>query len=87
MGRERKVGKALGQLHLDHERQLHAACNVARGNARGAAVVGRQTGRRAALCHDLFGVCASEAHDAACGCNPPRDAEGEDVSSTKDLLD
>ena len=32
----------------------------------------------AALCHDLFGVCASEAHGGACvrfRCGPPRDAE------------
>ena len=31
----------------------------------------------AALCHDLFGVCASEAHGEACAfrCGPPRDAE------------
>ena len=33
----------------------------------------------AALCHDLFGVCASAAHGPACvrfRCGPPRDAEG-----------
>jgi len=45
---------------------------VARGNARGAAVVGRQTGR-----HGTVGV--SEAHGVACvrfQCGPPRDAEG-----------
>ena len=33
----------------------------------------------AALCHDLFGVCASAAHGTACvrfRCGPPRDAEG-----------
>ena len=31
-----------------------------------------------ALCHDFFGVCASEAHGEACvrfRCGPPRDAE------------
>ena len=76
VGREREVGKALEQLHLDHERPLHATCHRWRGcgNARGAAVVGRRTGWRAALCHDLFGVCAG-----ACvrfRCSPPRDAEG-----------
>ena len=36
----------------------------------------------AALCHDLFGVCDSERHGAACvrfRCGPPRDASGARV--------
>ena len=40
---------------------------------------GRIHAERWALCHDLFGVCASAAHGAACvrfRCGPPRDAEG-----------
>ena len=60
MTAEREVGAALERLHLDHERPLHASCNVppvARGNARGAAVVDDGMDG-AALCHDLFGVCA-----------------------------
>ena len=51
------------------ESRAAVACDVppaARGNACSAAVVGRLT-EREALCHDLFGVCASEeARVAAC---------------------
>ena len=80
MGREREVGTTLERLHLDHERLLHATSHRWRAAMRaGAAVVGRRTGRRGTLCHDLFGVGVSEAHGAACvrfRCGQPRDAEG-----------
>ena len=58
VGREREVGKALEQLHLDHERPLHATCHRWRGcgNARGAAVVGRRTGWRSAVPRPVWGV-------------------------------
>jgi hypothetical protein len=52
---------------------------VARGDARGAAVVWDNGLDGAALCHDLFGVCASAVHGAACvrfRGGPPRDVEG-----------
>ena len=51
---------------------------VARGNARGAAVVGDGLDGTA-LCHNLFGAFVSETHGAACvrfRSGPPRDAEG-----------
>ena len=76
---ERGVGTALERLHLDHERPLHATCHRWRA-AMPAAPRSWDDGRDgAALCHDLFGVCASAAHGAACvrfRCGPPRDAEG-----------
>ena len=77
-GGECKVGKALEQLHLDHERPLHATCHRWRATLPAAPRSWSDGLDGAALCHDLFGVCASEAHDAACvrfRCGPPRDAE------------
>ena len=57
---EREVGAALERLHLDHERPLHAtrATGRPRGDARGAAVVGRRAGRRGAVPRPCSGVCA-----------------------------
>jgi hypothetical protein len=81
---ECEVGAVRERLHLARPLAV-TACDVlpvACGNARGAAVVGRQVLDGldgAALCHDLFGVCESAAHGAACvrfRCGPPRDAEG-----------
>ena len=76
---EREVGAALERLHLDHERLLPAAARC-RCIAMPAAPRSWDDGLDgAALCHDLFGVCASAAHGAACvrfRCGPPRDAEG-----------
>ena len=79
MGREREVGKALERLHLDHERPLHATCHRWRAAMPAAPRSWDDGLDGAALCHDLFGVCASAAHGAACvrfRCGPPRDAEG-----------
>ena len=73
-------GEALERLHLDHERPLHETCHRWR-----TAFPRCSTPRSsddgldgAGLCHDLFGVCASEAHGEAFvrfWCGPPRDAE------------
>ena len=80
VGRECEVGKALEQLHLDHERPLHATCHRWRAAMPAAPRSWDDGLDGAALCHDLFGVCASAAaHGAACvrfRCGPPRDAEG-----------
>jgi hypothetical protein len=77
---EREVGAALERLHLDHERPLHATCHRWRRAAMPAAPQSWDDGLDgAALCHDLFGVCVSAAHGAACvrfRCGPLRDAEG-----------
>ena len=76
---EREVGAALERLHLDHERPLHATCHRWRAAMRAAPRSWDDGLDGAALCHDLFGVCASAAHGAACvrfRCGPPRDAEG-----------
>ena len=73
------VGAALDRLHLDHERPLHATCHRWRPALRLAPRSWDDGLDGAALCHDLFGVCASAAHGAACvrfRCGPPRDAEG-----------
>ena len=80
--REREVVKALKQLHLDHERPLHATCHRWRA-AIPAAPRSWDIGLDgAAMCHNLFEVCVGEAHGAAsCAacvrfrCGPPRDAE------------
>ena len=66
MGREREVGKALERLHLDHEQPLYATCHRWRATMRAAPRSWDDGHDGAALCHDLFGVCASEAHGAAC---------------------
>ena len=78
---EREVGEALERLHLDHERPLHETCQRWRAAlpSCGAPRSWDEGLDGAALCHDLFGVCASAAHGAACvrfRCGPPRDAEG-----------
>ena len=76
---ERGVGTALERLHLDHERPLHATCHRWRAAMPAAPRSWDDGLDGAALCHDLFGVCASAAHGAACvrfRCGPPRDAEG-----------
>jgi hypothetical protein len=76
---KREFGAALERLHLDHERLLPAAARC-RCTAMPAAPRSWDDGLDgAALCHDLFGVCASAAHGPACvrfRCGPPRDAEG-----------
>ena len=58
----------LERLHLDHERPLHAtrATGRPRGDARGRPRSWDDGLDGAALCHDLFGVCASAAHGPAC---------------------
>ena len=76
---ERGVGAALERLHLDHERPLHATCHRWRAAMPAAPQSWDDGLDGAALCHDLFGVCVSAAHGAACvrfRCGPPRDAEG-----------
>ena len=76
---EREVGAALERLHLDHERPLHATCHRWRAAMPAAPRSWDDGLDGAALCHDLFGVCASAAHGPACvrfRCGPPRDAEG-----------
>ena len=76
--REREVGAALERLHLDHERPLHATCHRWRAAMPAAPQSWDDGLDGAALCHDLFGVCVSAAHGAACErfrCGPPRDAE------------
>ena len=60
---EREVGEALQRLHLDHERPLHETCHRWRAAlpSCGAPRSWDEGLDGAALCHDLFGVCASEA--------------------------
>ena len=68
MRTEREVGEALERLHLDHERPLHETCHRWRAAlpSCGAPRSWDDGLDGAALCHDLFGVCASEAHGEAC---------------------
>ena len=61
---ERGVGAALERLHLDHERPLHATCHRWRAAMPAVPRSWDDGLDGAALCHDLFGVCA--AHGAAC---------------------
>ena len=61
VGREREVGKALERLHLDHKQPLHATCHRWRATMRAAPRSWDDEHDSAALCHHLFGVCASEA--------------------------
>ena len=78
-GKRGERGGALERLHLDHERPLHATCHRWRAAMPAAPRSWDDGLDGAALCHDLFGVCASAAHGAACvrfRCGPPRDAEG-----------
>ena len=63
---EREVGAALERLHLDHERPLHATCHRWRAAMPAAPRSWDDGLDGAALCHDLFGVCASLAHGPAC---------------------
>jgi len=63
---EREVGAALERLHLDHERPLHATCHRWRAAMPAAPRSWDDGLDSAALCHDLFGVCASAAHGPAC---------------------
>ena len=72
---EREAGEALERL----ERPLHETCHRWRtAFSRCSTPRSSDDGLDgAALCHDLFGVCASEAHGEACvrfRCGPPRDA-------------
>ena len=69
-------------LHLDHERPLHETCHRWRAAlpSCGAPRSWDDGLDGAALCHDLFGVCAcaSGVNGEACvrfRCGPPRDAE------------
>ena len=57
---EREVGEALQRLHLDHERPLHETCHRWRATlpSCGAPRSWDDGLDGAALCHDLFGVCA-----------------------------
>ena len=82
MRTEREVGEALERLHLDHERPLHETCHRWRAAlpSCGAPRSWDDGLDGAALCHDLFGVCAcaSGVNGEACvrfRCGPPRDAE------------
>ena len=73
------ASEALERLHLDHERPLHLTCRRWREQLTAAPRAWDEGLDGAALCHDLFGVHASEAHGAACvrfRCGPPRDANG-----------
>jgi hypothetical protein len=65
---KREVGTALERLHLDHEGPLHATCHrcMAHGNARGAAVVGRRTGRRGTVSRPVW--CGGERGARRRGC-------------------
>ena len=70
------------RLHLDHERPLHETCHRWRAALPpcGAPWSWDDGLDGAALCHDLFGVCAcaSGVNGEACvrfRCGPPRDAE------------
>jgi hypothetical protein len=63
---EREVGAALERLHLDHERPLYATCHRWRAAMPAAPRSWDDGLDGAALCHDLFGVCASLAHGPAC---------------------
>ena len=65
---EREVGAALERLHLDHERPLHATCHRWRAAMPAAPRSWDDGLDGAALCHDLFGVCASAAHGPARVC-------------------
>ena len=70
------------RLHLNHERPLHETCHRWRAAlpSCGAPRSWDDGLDGAALCHDLFGVCAcaSGVNGEACvrfRCGPPRDAE------------
>jgi hypothetical protein len=81
---ERGVGAALERLHLDHERPLHVTCHRWRAAMPAAPQSWDDGLDGAALCHDLFGVCVSAAHGAACvrfRCGPDRKSvvEGKSV--------
>ena len=76
------ASEALERLHLDHERPLHQTCRWWRERLPAAPQAWDDGLDGAALCHDLFGVCDSERHGAACvrfRCGPPRDASGARV--------
>ena len=78
MGGEREIGKALEQLHLDHYWSLDAMYHLLRAKLAAAPRSWDDKLDGAALCHDLFGVCASKAHHAACvrfRGGPPRNVE------------
>ena len=68
MRSEREVGEALQRLHLDHKRPLHETCHRWRAALPqcGAPRSWDDGLNGAALCHDLFGVCASEVNGEAC---------------------
>ena len=76
------ASEALERLHLDHKQPLHQTCHRWRERLPAALRACDDGLDGAALCHDLFGVCDSERHGAACvrfRCGPPRDASGARV--------
>ena len=80
-GGARDVGAALDleRLHLDHERPLHLTCRWWREQLPPTPQAWNDGLDGTALCHDLFGVSASEAYGAArvrFRCGPPRDGAG-----------
>ena len=74
------ASEALERLHLDHERPLHLTCGRWREQLPPVpSAWDDKLVDGAALCHDLFGVCASATHGAArvrFRCGPQRDASG-----------
>ena len=81
-GADAAASEALERLHLDHERPLHLTCRRWREQLPAAPRAWDDGLDGAALCHDLFGACASERHGAASvrfRCGPPRDASGARV--------
>ena len=73
------ASEALERLHLDHERPLHLTCRWWREQLPAVPGAWDDGLDGAALCHDLFGVCASDTCGAArvrFRCSPPRDASG-----------
>ena len=77
-----EASEVLERLHLDHERPLHLTCRWWREQLPVAPQRWDDGLDGAALCHDLFGVCASDVHGAArvrFRCGPPRNASGARV--------
>ena len=76
------ASQALERLHLDHERPLHQMCRWWRERMPLSQRAWDDGVDGAALCHDVFEVCHSERHGAACvrfRCGRPRDASGARV--------
>ena len=73
------MSEALERLHLDHERPLHLTCRWWLEQLPAVPQAWDDGLDGAALCHDFFGVCASDGCGAArvpFRCGAPRDASG-----------